>query len=234
MLQFLGCGAAFNAALGTNAAFFTHNGSLYLLDCGETVFERAKLAGLLDDAKEIYVAVTHFHSDHVGSLGTLLGYCHFILKKPATVIHPSEQLKTLMTMMGMPENQYRWLPSLDADGVRIQPVPVAHGDLPAWGFEVTCGDKTVFYSGDASELPMALVEALASGRVSRAYLDACDAPTSALHMTICGLQEQVPFSLREKITLMHLNHDYTAFAKAQGFACATDLLLKGVNNHAEF
>ena len=74
MLRFLGCGGAFNTALGTNAAFFTHNGNLYLLDCGETVFERAKLSGLLDSAKEIFVAVTHFHSDHVGSLGTLLGY----------------------------------------------------------------------------------------------------------------------------------------------------------------
>ena len=126
MLRFLGCGGAFNAALGTNAAFFTHNGNLYLLDCGETVFERAKLSGLLDSAKEIFVAVTHFHSDHVGSLGTLLGYCYFILKKPATVIYPTDKMKTLMTLMGMPENQYRLLHSLDADGVRLSPVPATY------------------------------------------------------------------------------------------------------------
>ena len=227
MLRFLGCGGAFNAALGTNAAFFTHNGNLYLLDCGETVFERAKLSGLLDSAKEIFVAVTHFHSDHVGSLGTLLGYCYFILKKPATVIYPTDEMKTLMTLMGMPENQYRLLHSLDADGVRLSPVPAKHGDLPAWSYEASCEGETIFYSGDAAEMPVTLLDDLSAGRLAHAYLDACDAPESALHLTLNKLLSQVPSALRAKITLMHLNRDYAAFVKAQGFGCATDLLYKG-------
>ena len=66
-----------------------------------------------------------------------------------------------------------------------------------------------------------------SGRIAHAYLDACDAPESALHLTLNKLLSQVPSALRAKITLMHLNRDFAAFVKAQGFGCATDLLYKG-------
>ena len=121
-LRFLGVGSAFNAALGTNSAFFYHDGNLYLLDCGETVFERALHANLFDGARDITVLITHLHSDHVGSLGTLLGYCYFILKKPATVVCPNPQLVELMRLMDIAPHQYRLLSSLDEGGVRAVPV----------------------------------------------------------------------------------------------------------------
>ena len=38
-LNFLGRGGAFNTKEGNNAAYFVENNELFLIDCGETVFE---------------------------------------------------------------------------------------------------------------------------------------------------------------------------------------------------
>ena len=224
-LRFLGVGSAFNAALGTNSAFFHYDGNLYLLDCGETVFERALHANLLDGAKEITVLITHLHSDHVGSLGTLLGYCYFILKKPATVVCPNPQLVELLQLMDIAPHQYRLLSALDEGGVRAVPLPAKHGGLVAHSYEITADGETIFYSGDTSELPETLISDVASGRVARAYVDCMDAPESAGHMVMSRLEALVPAALRVKFTAMHLNCDYADKVKALGFACAKDLLI---------
>ena len=224
-LRFLGVGSAFNAALGTNSAFFHHGGNLYLIDCGETVFERALMANLFDGAKEIVVLITHLHSDHVGSLGTLLGYCYFILKKPATVVCPNPQLVELMRLMDIAPHQYRLLSSLNEGGVRAVPVSAKHGGLIAHSYEITLDGETFFYSGDTSELPETLVADVASGRVSRAYVDCMDAPESAGHLVMSRLESLGPNALRAKFTAMHLNRDYADKVKALGFSCAKDLLI---------
>ena len=38
-LQFLDKGAAFNPKEGNNSAYFIENNQLFLIDCGESVFE---------------------------------------------------------------------------------------------------------------------------------------------------------------------------------------------------
>lgn len=70
-LQFLGRGASFNPKEGNNSAYFIENRQLFLIDCGESIFERLVENGLLEDVDAINLMITHTHSDHVGSLGTL-------------------------------------------------------------------------------------------------------------------------------------------------------------------
>ena len=38
-LHFFGCGSAFNPAMGNTSAWFEADGCLFLVDCGETVYE---------------------------------------------------------------------------------------------------------------------------------------------------------------------------------------------------
>ncbi|MDU1136569.1 hypothetical protein [Enterocloster bolteae] len=38
-LHFFGCGSAFNPAMGNTSAWFEMDGCLFLVDCGETVYE---------------------------------------------------------------------------------------------------------------------------------------------------------------------------------------------------
>ena len=78
MLKFIGTGSAFNQDLGNTSAYIKDGETLLLIDCGETVFQRIKEIKLLDDVKKVYIVITHNHSDHIGSLGSLVEYLYFI------------------------------------------------------------------------------------------------------------------------------------------------------------
>lgn len=87
-LRFLGRGAAFNVTEGNTAACVKNGGELLLLDCGETVFYQLMKQHLLDGVKRLTVAVSHLHSDHCGSLGSLGHYCRYALGIRMTLLVP--------------------------------------------------------------------------------------------------------------------------------------------------
>lgn len=86
-LKFLGTGSAFNTELGNTSAYtFIEDGesksTMILFDCGETVF--SKLRSVLEENRNIahlIICITHSHSDHMGSLPTLLYYLHYVYCK---------------------------------------------------------------------------------------------------------------------------------------------------------
>ena len=63
-LKFLGRGAAFNPKEGNNSAYFIENNQLFLIDCGESIFERLFENGLLKSVESINLMITHTHYDH--------------------------------------------------------------------------------------------------------------------------------------------------------------------------
>lgn len=82
-LKFLGTGSAFNTKLGNTSAYLLNNdkSAMLLFDCGETVF--SKLKPILEKNKnisEFTICITHSHSDHIGSLPTLLYYLYYMYK----------------------------------------------------------------------------------------------------------------------------------------------------------
>lgn len=82
-LKFLGTGSAFNTKLGNTSAYLLNNdkSAMLLFDCGETVF--SKLKPILEKNKninEFTICITHSHSDHIGSLPTLLYYLYYVYK----------------------------------------------------------------------------------------------------------------------------------------------------------
>jgi ribonuclease BN (tRNA processing enzyme) len=82
-LKFLGTGSAFNTKLGNTSAYLMNNdkSAILLFDCGETVF--SKLKPILEKNKnisEFTICITHSHSDHIGSLPTLLYYLYYMYK----------------------------------------------------------------------------------------------------------------------------------------------------------
>lgn len=74
MLKFIGCGSAFAVKTANNSAFFIDNDTLNLFDCGETIFENIVRKNLLKGIKKVNIFLTHLHSDHAGSLGTMVFY----------------------------------------------------------------------------------------------------------------------------------------------------------------
>ena len=107
-LHFFGCGSAFNPAMGNTSAWFEADGCLFLVDCGETVYELLMKRSSLREYRQIYVLLTHLHADHVGSLGSLISYNYCILGRKISVIHPRATVVELLRLMGIKDEFYNY------------------------------------------------------------------------------------------------------------------------------
>lgn len=77
-LKPLGFGSAFNSQeYGNNSWYFIEDKEVFMIDCGSTVFNTFRAKGL-DEYKEVSVIITHMHTDHVGSLGTLIEWMYYV------------------------------------------------------------------------------------------------------------------------------------------------------------
>ena len=225
-LFFIGTGSAFNPTLGNTSAYFMRGADLYLIDCGATLFNDLIQRRFIKTLSgSITVVLTHMHADHCGSLGTLALYAAEVLGRPITVVHPNEQVRTLLSLMGVAENQYRLVPSLSERGIAATPRPVQHvSTIPAYAYLLEDEEETIYYSGDAREIPGDILESLRTGRIARVYQDAAylpgGTPPGFAHMSLSALADLVEPALRSKFTLMHFNTDFAAEAFHEGFTCA--------------
>ena len=116
MLKFIGTGSAFNPKLGNTSAYYKENGNLLLIDCGESVFGRILELNLLEDVENVYIAITHTHGDHVGSLGSLVLYLNIIKGIVPNIIITAEDsseaqentIKNILTVAGVAEEEYEF------------------------------------------------------------------------------------------------------------------------------
>jgi len=57
--------------------------------------------------KAFNIIITHLHSDHIGSLPSLIFYCKYVLNKNITIIHPRLwQIIAYLSLSGVPTNAY--------------------------------------------------------------------------------------------------------------------------------
>lgn len=92
-LEFLGRGSGYNVTEGNTCGFKKKNDTLLLIDCGEGIFERVVTKNLIDGIQNIHVLITHMHSDHIGSLGSFVGYCYWKQKiKTNIYFHEKEKI----------------------------------------------------------------------------------------------------------------------------------------------
>lgn len=192
-LSFLGRGSAFNVAEGNTSAYYKKEGIVLLFDCGSNVFERLMKTEILQDAKALYIAVTHLHPDHAGSLGDLIFYCYYILKIPV-LLSCTHAVQDYLLLCGVTPDKYRFF-SGEIPGIgRITPVPQPHVEIklgldgvcresadPAYrlesgdrmlfraqGFLLEAEGKRLFYSGDTSKVDFDKM-----GQIDEYYIECC-------------------------------------------------------------
>lgn len=232
MLNFIGCGSAFNTKLGNNGGFIKKDHVLFLIDCGSSTFARIQQANLLEGVEEICVLLTHTHCDHIGSLGDLILYGYYSIGKLAepnvSVFAPIDlKIKTLLKMMGVEANTYKLVEFSEPTGyqyadfqIDFEPIKVTHvKNLNAYGYIIYYENKTGYYSGDCNGIPEEILARQNNGGFDFFYQDTCIAEYEGnVHLSLKKLDELMDLKGREKIYCMHLDEGFKVEdAKKLGF-----------------
>ena len=218
-LTFLGRGAGFNPSEGSTSSYFIDNNELFLIDCGESIFKTILEKKLLDSVSTINLFITHTHTDHVGSIGSLILYTSVVKKLPVKIITGESMgylpnLKSLFDIVGLTGQMYDFTGVSSFAGKyslfnNVNYFKTTHCDeLESCGILFETDSGLVLYSGDLND-PAILMEIIKSGRkIDKMYVDSSnDRKTNLHHITIHQLNEIIPPELKSKIYCMHVNND---------------------------
>ena len=234
-LQFIGRGAALNPLEGNNAALYEENGNLLLIDMGENVFTRLVALNVLPKAKNIYVVLTHTHSDHIGSLGSLIHYCFVKLNQRIQLVMDEEVeyresveqiLAAFQVLPKMIERiTSRQLAEAFSGFSALRFVPTRHVDeLKSYGLAFDTPEGLVYYTGDSRDVEL-LEKLYRQGNLAAVYTDTHNdnRPTS-VHMPLDRLKEVFPVEFRGRVTCMHFGNSETIeLAREAGFSIAENM-----------
>jgi len=218
MLNFLGIGSAFNTELGNTCAFFKRQSSILFIDCGSNVFSRIKRLDMLKDISNLYIIITHTHPDHVGSLGELIFYCHYILNKKPVIFFPDScLLSSILGNMGVNTEFYQ---INSATSAKIQDdsfgivdltfIPSSHvNNIPSYGILLKNDGQKIYYSGDSNEISPSILESLEKGDIDYFYQDTCSIDYEGNpHLFIGKLEEYIKPHLRSKVYCIHIDEKF--------------------------
>lgn len=231
ILKFLGRGSGFFPEEGNTAAFFIEDKTLFLIDCGELIFSKIKEIQLLEKSQieEIYCFVTHLHSDHIGSLGTLTAACVYRANPPIhfhVVCHDAlrSDIASLLRIQGC-KDLYDFVPPTSLRGEyqsfnEVNFIPTAHTkSLQAFSLEFISDTGKTFYSGDTNDVDLIQEYIKQGDAIEDMYIEVTsyDGPDNA-HIPLRALHELIPYSMRYKTHLMHFNNsDCITEARKLGF-----------------
>lgn len=229
-LTFLGRGAAFLPSEGNTSAFIKDNGILYLFDCGELVFSKIIEKNILKNINEVHIFITHLHSDHFGSLGSLLNYLYYVMNVTATVYYLNSIIKTILIETGAELNkEFKFVCLSDVtepydyyiinDDFSIMYNRTRHADIIGTSFTFYYKGVTRFYSGDTSLTSFDWIHHLLENEdVKALYIDTGLIGNEYAHVSVHTLAKNIPHEFRDKVWCMHIDSlDVIHIAKEYGF-----------------
>lgn len=216
ILNFIGTGGAFSSKYVNNSAYYLFDNKMILFDCGETVFHEISNLDIIDKKKidSIDIIITHFHCDHVGSLGSLIFYCRFKEIKEVNVIFPIKELPlTLLKIFGISEKLFRVKVPSEVDDYYLKEYTQVHGDvdldgniirMPSYGYHLILGKDNFFYSGDTSVINEDVLKLFEKGEIEYMYHEVTDDGYKA-HLQLEELVRLIKIENRDRIICMHLS-----------------------------
>lgn len=212
MLKFLGCGGAFDYVRKNTSAYFIKDKIMFLFDCGESVFHSILNKKILDDVENINIFITHLHSDHCGSLASLIPYCFYIKNIPVTIIYDEkEKLDNLLELMYISKERYNLIKAEEFEIFKVQSFLQEH-EKNSYGYLFEVNGKKIFYSGDSITLNSKALELLNNGEIDNFYQDVTVSKTK-MHLSIYDLFNSVKDEYKDRLYLMHYDEEVEKAAK---------------------
>lgn len=214
ILNFIGTGGAFSKKYINNSAYYFTKDKLILFDCGETVFhEILNLGIIVENINRVDIIITHFHSDHVGSLGSLVFYCRFKKIKEVNVIFPNKELPyTLLKIFGIDEKLFSIKTPSEIKDYYLKEYEQIHGDvdkdgniikMPSYGYHLINDNDNFFYSGDTSVICDIILEKFKNKEIKFMYHEVTDDGYQA-HLQLDELVKVIEPKNRKRVVCMHL------------------------------
>lgn len=217
-LSFLGRGAGFLPSEGNTSAFLKHESTIYLFDCGETVFSKIMEKNILKDITKLHIFITHLHADHIGSLSTLLMYCHYKTNIEVTVYSYSDTLKKILDKQSETElsfkyvnwiakcNEYEYAIIDDEFSIMYNKTYHCNSKTLALSYTFYYNGDIIFYSGDTALKSFDWIKYLIHNENACAiYMDTSLNGNPEAHVSIHQLAKHLSPEERKKIYCMHID-----------------------------
>ena len=216
-LLFLGIGSAFNPVMGNTSACFVLDEKFFLLDCGETVFERLWYRPEIRTCKDIYVAITHLHNDHAGSLAALASACFYEMGKKINIIHPNQTIIELLSLMGISQKEYLYHSEMPDMDVSFQAVLTEHvSNMKSYGYIIKTKKWSFYFSGDARSIPGNVLTQFHNGDIEFIFQDT-SVEDSSHHAQLSYVEQVIPVEMRSRVYAIHLEKDAHEKILSKGF-----------------
>ena len=220
-LKFLGRGAAFNPKEGNNSAYFIEDKNLFLIDCGETVYKELIIKNILKDIENIYVIITHTHSDHIGSIGTLASHVYYKMNNKIKVVIPAkpDKNKYLNYIESILEatnclNKYELISEEELDNkfksfASIRYYETVHSNnLTCYCLVISTDNGYIYYSGDSKETSTVEKLIREEKKIDKMYFDVTlNDSEDSHHLNVNVLTKVIPNNLQDKVYCMHIDSD---------------------------
>jgi len=210
-LKFLGRGSAFNTKEYNTSAFLIKNNELILIDCGENIFSKIMKLNILENIKKVHLLITHFHTDHIGSIGTFISYLFYVKKIITNIYTPDKKIIDILNLIGQDKNSYNYISKEDViiNNINIGFIESSHTNLiKSYSIILNFDDKYLFYSGDCNKIDNNVIKYLLNNIITEFYIDTCSIDYDGnVHFYINKLCNLIPIEYRNKVYCMHIDND---------------------------
>lgn len=156
-LNFIGIGGATNIELGGNCCYIKDKDNILIIDVCEEATKKLMDKGAFKGIKNIYIAITHTHYDHVAGLGVLIWYSNFYLNIIPQIIYNDNKykqtLKDLLKITGVDEKYFTFINETYLKlSFTVNMKPTIHSpNLQCFGIMFEDKDGKYYYTGDTKD-----------------------------------------------------------------------------------
>ena len=183
--------------------FLKEDDKILFIDLGMDTFDKIIKYNLLENVKEVYVAITHMHGDHIGGLSTFVQYCFIALNIRVKIFANSdtfkEDLNTILKLTAVENTNYEFIDN-KAFGMSfdIEFKLTKHTKLlECYSLIFSKDNKKTLYTGDSNDIEF-LKETILDESYEDIYSEIGD--YAPVHM---DYNEIIKLDLT-KVTLMHI------------------------------